>query len=227
MITSLVRHQLVRGSKQKARLAAHTFATPSTATPFLGFRSQAIRTKVGSYARVDKFQSRGVATFAPLDQQQTAAIAAHDSIAASSITSWGNKTPSFSPEKPNKSIAGGSVSKVGSGAHDGARAPIAESDESLLAAVAAAAPTAAKLTQSQQFEPYAVTTLHLTGPADEFWRKVPIWENVSLRDFLSNEWNVSLFCPSVFVGTGSQLAVANNCRVASRPKTVSRLRHSC
>lgn len=67
-------------------------------------------------------------------------------------------------------------------------------DGSLLEAVAAAVPPPPppQLTQAQLLEPYAVKTLHLTGPMEEFWRKVSVWKNVSVRDFLSNEWNVGL-----------------------------------
>lgn len=30
--------------------------------------------------------------------------------------------------------------------------------------------------------------------SDEFWRKVPLWENVSAEDFLSYRWSVRLAC---------------------------------
>lgn len=43
----------------------------------------------------------------------------------------------------------------------------------------------------------AVSTVRPVAPAlpqnrDEFWRKVPLWENVSTEDFLSYRWGVSL-----------------------------------
>lgn len=40
---------------------------------------------------------------------------------------------------------------------------------------------------------FPVTTAQYSpGPSqDEFWRKVPIWENVSAQDFLSYRWSVS------------------------------------
>lgn len=42
----------------------------------------------------------------------------------------------------------------------------------------------------------AVSTVHPVAVAmpqgDEFWRKVPLWENVSSADFLSYRWSVSL-----------------------------------
>jgi lysine 2,3-aminomutase len=41
-----------------------------------------------------------------------------------------------------------------------------------------------------------VTTVRPVATAmsnhDEFWRKVPLWENVSAADFLSYRWSVSL-----------------------------------
>jgi lysine 2,3-aminomutase len=43
---------------------------------------------------------------------------------------------------------------------------------------------------------HPVTTI-IPQNRDEFWRKVPVWENVSAGDFLSYRWSVSLaYCRS-------------------------------
>jgi hypothetical protein len=34
----------------------------------------------------------------------------------------------------------------------------------------------------------------VAGP-DEFWRRVPIWKDVNVDQFMSWEWNVSMICP--------------------------------
>ena len=39
---------------------------------------------------------------------------------------------------------------------------------------------------------YHPVTAALNASEDEFWRKVPVWENTSCDDFLSYRWGVSL-----------------------------------
>jgi lysine 2,3-aminomutase len=39
--------------------------------------------------------------------------------------------------------------------------------------------------------PVATTLPH----HEEFWRKVPLWRDVSTKEFLSSRWSVSLLCP--------------------------------
>lgn len=40
--------------------------------------------------------------------------------------------------------------------------------------------------------PPAATAIEHTH--DEFWRKVPLWEDVSVREFISYRWSVSPSC---------------------------------
>jgi len=44
---------------------------------------------------------------------------------------------------------------------------------------------------SEQAIPKPVTDSALSGSRDEFWRKVPLWKDVSAAEFLSYRWSVS------------------------------------
>lgn len=64
-------------------------------------------------------------------------------------------------------------------------------------------------------EPYLPETSPQPG-VDEYWRRIPVWENVAVHDFLSYRWSVS----DIILQTGYQLLHAF-IDLISRGSTVS------
>ncbi|KAK3311241.1 uncharacterized protein B0T15DRAFT_387577 [Chaetomium strumarium] len=89
----------------------------------------------------------------------------------------------------------GSARAVGSVAHSQAR--VADISNPLSSAAGSIAPLFDTMPPREAASTARPVVSALPYDRDEFWRRVPVWENISAKDFLSYRWNLYSFLEAV------------------------------